>query len=395
MEVQTLIEKRANLWDEAKKFLDDHTDKDGKISAEDAAAYDKMESDIVDLTKNIERYERMAVRDTAFNQPTSKPILPEVGTTKKTGRASNEYKQAFINALRSNFRNLTTELQVGSDQLGGYLVPEELDNRLIEGLNEENIMRQLGSTITTSGERKINLAGTKPSAAWIDEGEKISFTTMDFDQISLGAHKLHVAIKVTNELLYDNQFGLENYIVQKFTEAIANKEEDAFLNGSATATDSPKGLFPMAEADTENVVTTAGAAIASDDIINLVYKLKRPYRKNAAFIMNDAAIAAIRKLKDVNQAYMWQPSYSDGGEPDRLLGYPIYTSQFAPALEAGKAVIAFGDFSYYQIADRGTRSLYQLKELYMENDMTGFLMLERVDGALLLPEAVRVLKMKA
>ena len=231
MEVQTLIEKRANLWDEAKKFLDDHTDKDGKISAEDAAAYDKMESDIVDLTKNIERYERMAVRDTAFNQPTSKPILPEVGTAKKTGRASNEYKQAFMNALRSNFRNLTTELQVGSDQLGGYLVPEELDNRLIEGLNEENIMRQLGTTITTSGERKINLAGTKPSAAWIDEGEKISFTTMDFDQISLGAHKLHVAIKVTNELLYDNAFGLENYIVQKFTEAIANKEEDAFLNG--------------------------------------------------------------------------------------------------------------------------------------------------------------------
>ena len=167
------------------------------------------------------------------------------------------------------------------------------------------------------------------------------------------------------------------------------------VNGSATATDSPKGLFPMAELDTANVVTTAGTSIAADDIVNLVYKLKRPYRKNAAFIMNDAAIAAIRKLKDMNQAYMWQPSYSDGGEPDRLLGYPIYTSQFAPALEAGKAVIAFGDFSYYQIADRGTRSLYQLKELYMENDMTGFLMLERVDGALLLPEAVRVLKMKA
>ena len=395
MELQTMIEKRANLWDEAKKFLDDHTDKDGKISAEDAAAYDKMESDIVDLTKNIERYERMAVRDTAFNQPTSKPILPEVGTAKKTGRASNEYKQAFITALRTNFRTITNYLQESVDTDGGYLVPEELDNRLIEGLKEENIMRQLGTTITTSGERKMNVAGATPAAAWIDEGEALTFGDAKFSQISIGAHKLHVAIRATNELLNDNAFDLIGYIVDHFTRAISEKEEDAFLNGSATATDSPKGLFPMAELDTANVVTTAGTSIAADDIINLVYKLKRPYRKNAAFIMNDAVIAAVRKLKDMNQAYMWQPSLSSDGEPDRLFGYPIYTSAFAPTIEAGKSIIAFGDFKYYTIADRGVRTFRQLNELFAGNDMTGFTMIERVDGMLTLPESVCVLKMKS
>lgn len=393
MTLQELYDKRANLDTEMKNFLDTRQDADGKFSAEDTATYDKMENDYMELTKMIDRHKRAKARDEELSRPTSQPILPEIGTAKKLGRASNEYKQAFMTALRTNFRTVNNYLQEGSDQLGGYLVPEELDSRLIEGLSEENIMRQLGTSITTSGERKINFAGTKPSAAWIDEGEQITFSNMSFDQISIGAHKLHVAIKVTNELLYDNAFGLENFIIQKFTEAIANKEEDAFLNGAANATDSPKGLFPMAEANTENVVTTAGTSISSDDIINLIYTLKRPYRKNAKFIMNDAAIAAVRKLKDTTTNYIWQPSYTEG-EPDRLCGYPIFTSQFAPTLESGKTVIAFGDMSYYTIADRGTRSLYQLKELYMENDMTGFLMLERVDGALLLPEAVCVLKMK-
>lgn len=394
MNLQELYDKRANLDTEMKNFLDTRQDAEGKFSAEDTATYDKMENDYMELTKMIDRHNRAKARDAELSHPTSKPILPDIGTAKKTGRSSNEYKQAFMKALRSNFRNLTTELQVGSDQLGGYLVPEELDNRLIEGLTEENIMRKLGSVITTSGERKINLSGTKPSAAWIDEGEQITFTNMTFDQISLGAHKLHVAIKVTNELLYDNAFGLETHIINKFTEAISNKEEDAFLNGAANATDSPKGLFPMAAADVDNLVTTTGASIASDDIFNLVYKLKRPYRKNAAFIMNDATVAAIRKLKDSTGNYLWTPEFV-AGEADRILGYPVYTSAYAPTIAAGQAVIAFGDFSYYQIADRGTRSLYQLKELYMENDMTGFLMLERVDGALLLPEAVRVLKIKS
>lgn len=393
MDVQKLIEKRANLWDEAKKYLDDHTDKDGKISAEDSATYDRMENEIVDLTKNIERHQRMAAMDTKFAMPTSKPILPDIGTA-KVGRASNEYRQAALTALRTNFRQVNNYLQEGQDGLGGYLVPDEWDTRLIQGLEEENIMRSLGTAITTSGERKINMAGTKPTAAWIDEGAALVFSDTSFTQATLDAHKLQVGIKVTSELLYDNAFNLENFIIEQFTRALSNAEEDAFLNGAASDTSKPTGLFPAASADSDSVVTTAGAAIAADDIINLVYKLKRPYRKNAKFIMNDATIAAIRKLKDSNQAFIWQPSYAEG-EPDRILGYPVYTSAYAPVIAAGQPAIAFGDMSYYNIADRGTRSFKQLNELFAGNDMVGFVMLERVDALLLLPEAVRVLKMKA
>nr|DAO88235.1 MAG TPA: Major capsid protein [Caudoviricetes sp.] len=127
--------------------------------------------------------------------------------------------------------------------------------------------------------------------------------------------------------------------------------------------------------------------------MTLVYSLKRPYRKNAAFIVNDQTLASIRKLKDANGAYFWQPSYQMG-EPDRLLGYPVCSSAYMPAVAAGKTVIAFGDYSYYNIGDRGTRALQELKELFAGNGMVGYVMKERVDGKLVLEEAVQTLKMK-
>ena len=207
----------------------------------------------------------------------------------------------MLQALRPNFRQVSNILQEGVDADGGYLVPEEYDNRLIDVLTEENIMRSLGHTITTSGEHKINIAATKPAAAWIEEGGALQFSDATFSQILLDAHKLHVAIKVTEELLYDNAFGLENYIINQFGKALANAEEDAFLNGDGSG--KPTGLFVATGGGT--VAGTLSAAIKSDDMLDLVYALKRPYRKNASFIMNDKTLAQLRKLKDNNGAYIW------------------------------------------------------------------------------------------
>lgn len=387
--VMELRTKRAQLWEGAKAFLDSHTDKDGKLSAEDAAAYDKMEADVVALGKDIERMERQAAIDAELAEPTSEPIVnkPAAKVSEKTGRAADEYRQAMISAIRSNFRNVSNVLQEGVDSDGGYLVPEEMDSRLLDVLTEENIMRNLGTKITTSGERKINIAATKPAASWIEEGGALSFGDATFDQIIMDAYKLHVAIKVTEELLYDNAFNLESYIIQQFGKAISNAEEDAFLNGDSSH--KPTGLLTSAATG----VTTAGATITADELISLVYSLKRPYRKNAAFIINDQTLSVIRKLKDANQAYIWQPSYQ-AGEPDRLMGYALHTSPYMPTIAAGKAVIAFGDYAYYNIGDRGTRSLQELKELFAGNGMVGFVMKERVDGKLVLPEAVQTLKIK-
>lgn len=156
----------------------------------------------------------------------------------------------------------------------------------------------------------------------------------------------------------------------------------------------PLGIFAETGGAEIGVTAASATEITSDEIINLVYALKRPYRKSAKFIMNDQTIAAIRKLKDENGQYLWQPS-NQVGEPGKLFGYDVLTSPFVPTIAAGKPVIAFGDFSYYNIGDRGTRSFAELRELYAGNGMVGFVAKERVDGKLVLPEAVQVLKMGA
>ena len=389
MTVQELIAKRAKAWEMAKEFVNTHEDKNGNLSAEDAATYSKMEADIEELTNSIDRQQRAERREQELSKPvnspiTGKPYKDETLGEAKVGRASDEYKKAMLNAMRTNFRQVANILQEGVDADGGYLVPIEYDKRLIDVLTEENIMRGLATKITTSGEHKINIAATKPAAAWIEEGGALTFGEATFDQIYLDAFKLHVAIKVTEELLYDSAFNLENYIITEFGKALANAEEDAFINGDGKG--KPLGIF--AKTGGGQLIGTLSSALKSDDLLDLVYGLKRPYRKNASFIMNDGTLAQIRKLKDNNGAYIWQPSYKEG-EPDRVLGYKVNTSAYAPT-----DAISFGDYKYYNIGDRGTRSFKQLNELFAGNGMIGFVAKERVDGKLILQEAVKILGLK-
>ena len=385
MTIQELIDKRAKAWEAAKNFLDSHRTEKGVLSAEDGQTYDRMEADITDLTKEIERMNRQQAIEDELNKPNGRPLTGKPMATgkdaEKTGRASDEYRRAMITAMRTGFRQISNVLEEGTDANGGYLVPAEWDSRLIDKLEEENIFRRLATTITTSGEHKINIAGTKPAAAWIEEGAALSFGDATFDQVVLDSHKLYIAVRVTEELVYDNAFNLEGYIIDQFGKAIGNAEEDAFLNGNGTG--KPTGIFAETGGGTVAVST---AKLATDDILSLIYALKRPYRKNASFILNDQTLAAIRKLKDANQAYIWQPSYQ-AGEPDRLCGYEVHSSAFCPT-----DGISFGDYTYYNIGDRGIRSFQELRELFAGNGMLGYVAKERVDGKLVLPEAVQLLK---
>lgn len=239
MTINELREKRNQAWNAAKAFVETKRDKDGLLSDEDSVTYAQMEKKVQDYGAEIERMEAMAAMEAQLSKPTSAPITekPLNGKTTedkqpKSFRATDAYRSGMLNALRTNFRQISNVLQEGIDANGGYLVPDEYDSRLIQVLNEENVMRSLGTAITTSGEHKINIAATKPAAAWIEEGGALTFGDATFDQIILDAHKLHVAVKVTEELLYDNAFNLENYILEQFGKALANAEEDAFINGT-------------------------------------------------------------------------------------------------------------------------------------------------------------------
>ena len=399
MTVLELREKRAKAWEAAKAFLDSHRNEKGVLSAEDDAAYTRMEQDITDLGKEIARLERQEALEQELSRPVSGPLTSRPGNSRnaeeKTGRASEEYRRFFWNVMRSKvpMPSLVNALEEGTDSEGGYLVPDEYERTLVEALEEENIFRQLAKVIqTSSGDRKIPVVATKGTASWIDEEGAYTESDDSFGQVSIGAYKLGTMIKVSEELLSDSVFDLESYISREFARRIGAKEEEAFFTGDGSG--KPLGILAATGGAETGVTAASSTAVTADELMDLFYSLKSPYRRNAVWVLNDSTIKAIRKLKDNNGQYLWQPSLV-AGTPDTILGRPVKTSAYMPAIAAGAKTVAFGDFSYYWIADRQGRSFKRLNELYAANGQVGFLGSQRVDGKMILPEAVKVLAQKA
>lgn len=396
-----LREKRAKAWDAAKAFLDTKRGGDGLLSAEDTATYDKMEADVVALGKEIDRLERQAAIDAELAKATSNPITNQPSAApgeEKAGRDAASYGRAFWGAMRVRSGeglegSVRNALQIGADPEGGYLVPDEFERTLVEALTEENIFRGLANVITTtSGDRKIPVATSKGEASWVDEEGAIPESDDSFGQVSIGAYKLATMIKVSEELLNDSAFNLEAYIAKEFARRIGTKEEAAFFTGDGTG--KPLGIFAATGGGQVGVTAAGATAITLDEILDLFYSLKSPYRKKASFMMNDATVKAIRKLKDSTGQYLWQPSVKEA-TPDTILNRPLYTSAYVPELAAGNKTVAFGDFSYYWVADRAGRVFKRLNELFAATGQVGFIATQRVDGRLILPEAVKILQQKA
>ena len=396
-----LREKRAKAWDAAKQFLDAKRGADGMLSEEDTAAYDKMEQDVMNLGKEIERLERQAAIDAELSKATSTPLTGKPGAkmgkdeTEKTGRASDEYKGSFWNAMRvkAPMPSVLNALQEGTDSEGGYLVPDEFERTLVEALEEENVFRTLAHVIrTSSGDRKIPVVASKGSASWVDEEGAYQESDDAFSQVSIGAYKLGTMIKVSEELLADSVFDLEAYISKEFARRIGAREEESFFNGDGKG--KPLGILAATGGAEVGVTAASATAITADEVIDLFYSLKAPYRKNAVWLLNDATVKQIRKLKDSTGQYLWQPSLV-AGTPDTILGRPVKTSAFMPTAAAGAKTIAFGDFKYYWIADRQGRTFKKLSELFAATGQVGFMGTQRVDGKLILPEAIKVLQQKS
>lgn len=398
MTILELREKRAKAWEAAKAFLDSRRNEKGILSAEDDATYSKMEQEITDLGKEIARQERQEALEAELNRPTATPLTgkPLGGSVdERTGRATDEYRSSFWDLMRSKnpMPQVVDALRIGADTEGGYLVPDEYERTLVDALEEENIFRGLAHIIrTSSGDRKIPVVATKGTASWIEEGGAFPESDDTFGQVTIGAYKLGTMIKVSEELLNDSVFDLESYIAREFARRIGTKEEEAFFTGDGTS----KPLGVLADKGGAEVGVTAASAtgITADELLDLYYSLFSPYRKKAVWVVNDSTIKAIRKLKDNNGQYLWQPGLI-ANAPDTILGRPVKTSAFMPSIAAGAKSIIFGDFNYYWIADRQGRTFKRLNELFATTGQVGFLASQRVDGRLILPEALKVLKQKA
>ena len=191
--IAEMRQKRGDLWDKAKAFLNEHADANGMMSAEDTATYERMEKEIDNFGIAIDRQERAERLEREMNAPTSDILSsrPEKPVPDKQGRASDEYREAFWKMVRDRSAHYTVfnALQIGTDSEGGYLCPDEYERTLVQALEDENKLRSLCKVIrTSSGDRKIPLVASHGTASWVDEEGAIPESDDAFGQITLGAH---------------------------------------------------------------------------------------------------------------------------------------------------------------------------------------------------------------
>ena len=297
-----LRSKRNTLWEQTKAFLEQHRGENGLVAADAVEQYNKMAQEVKDLGAEIERLEQQAEFDAKLSAPTSNPVhgdpkngSPKDKDTSPTG--TEEYKNAFWDMIRNrgNYGEVRNALSVGVDTEGGYTVPDEFEKKLVEALEENNIFRSMANVIrTSSGTRKIPIAEDTGEASWIDEGEEIPESDTTFGQTMLSAYKLGTMIKVSNELLNDSAFDLATYIARRFGVRMGNAEEKAFITGDGVG--KPLGILDDAGA---KVGVTAGTQtkLTFDEIFQLYYALKAPYRKKAEFLCNEAVVLQLMTLK--------------------------------------------------------------------------------------------------
>ncbi len=394
MAEQTLTELkqlRAKGIKEMREVLD-IADAEGRpLSGEERQKYDKIDTDVEAYTETIDRREKQAKSEEMITNSPAEARVSRKATTKAEMLNSDEYRAAFDKYVRYGANALVGDearaLQIGTNSEGGFLTETVLDRVLTETLDEMNVMRQLCTVIQTSSDRNLAVESDAAAAAWT--AEEAAFTEDDnaFTQVSLSAYKLGSIMKVSDELLQDSVFDLTGYIGRNFGRRLGNAEEAAFVDGDGSS--KPTGVTTGATA----AVTAASATVVtSDELIDLYHSLSRAYRSGASWLMNDGTIKEIRKLQDANDQYIWQPGMQ-AGEPDRLFGKPVHASGDMPTTATGNIAVIFGDFSYYTIADRGARSLVRLNELYSANGQVGFRIHERVDGKVVLAEALQKITM--
>lgn len=378
--------KRAELAKNMRSLVD-QVDAEKGMTPEQESQWNKMNDDLALLDKAIEREKQLETIENSLDELEDTPHRPApAGNNAANPLGGEDYRNTFINFMRDGVTaDIRAALEIGTDSEGGYLVPESWVGSLIQKLTDAVIMRQLASVMSTTSTTNLPVVSDNGAAGWLDEEAAYPESDIAFSNLQLHAYKLGRIIKVSEELLSDNTYNLESEISRIFGLTFGLAEETAFITGDGTG--KPTGVLTGAD----NGVTAASAtAVTYDEIINLIHSVRAVYRRNASFLMKDATAAMLRKLKSTDGVPLWQPSLQ-AGKPDMFLGYMQYSSEAMPTVATGVKSIAFGDFREYRIADRGGIAMQRLNELYAGTGQVGFRMRKRVDGKLLVSEAVKTL----
>lgn len=410
-ELKQLIELQGKAFEEFKKANDE------RLAAIEA---DKAHSELEEKTERAnEELGRLSAAIEELQKKSGRLAAPSEEDERKSLNA--EHKAAWLKWVRKGddtdieafADKIQTEkkvyINVGTAAQGGYAVPIEQDREIMRLVTELSPMRQVCRVISCSTEdyRKIvNLGGTV--SGWVGETSTRSATdTPTFTQLTPTFGELYAYPEVTQKALDDLFFDVEAELTRDVAEAFADKEGTAFLAGTGATYNQPVGLLTATTAATadgsrafgtiQHVITGVAADFAAtspaDNLIDLIYACKNAHRVRGKFMMNSKTLATIRKWKDGEDNYIWQPSMQMG-QPAAIFGYPFVTNEYMPDAGAGAFPVIFGDFAAaFWIFDRiGIR---QLRDPYTHKPFVGFYSTKRLGTMIANTEAVKFLKCAA
>jgi len=382
-----MLEKAVADFRELNDKAQAESKKRGEESAEMKAQVEKANAEITKLQDEIKATNaalNRSVRGEAANQ--------EVSAEQKARRdAFNKYIRKGDGSLSDMEQKA---LSVGSDPDGGFLVLPEMSSEIVKKVFESSPVRAVASVQTISSDSfEILQDLDEAGAGWVGEtAARSETTTPQFKKIVIAVHEIYAKPRATQKLLDDAFVNIEAWLAEKVSERFGRIEATAFVQGDGV--NKPRGFMTFTAGTSfgqiEQVNSGSAAVITADGIINLKYSLKGAYAPGAVFMMKRATVASVRKLKDTTNQYLWQPSLQLG-QPDMLLGHPIYEADDM-AVEAANALpIAFGNFKAgYQIVDRfGIRTL---RDPYSAKPNVEFYTTKRVGGDVKDFEAIKILK---
>ncbi len=322
--------------------------------------------------------QRLDTLETRLNRP----------TPAAKGKGANDEVNGFVSWCRTGAPTERKLMTVGEDTTGGYLAPVHFVGEMIRAATEFSPIRSIARVRQTSS-RAIQLPRKTGSisAAWTGEAESTADSGMTFTLEEIATHKVTALVKISQEDLEDTVYDLESELRLEFAEQFGVAEGTAFISGDGSS--KPEGLLTAAGV---GAVNSAEDAISAVDLLNLQDTLKEPYSGRGTWVMNRQALSAIRLLTDNRGDFLWQPGLTDD-VPAAILGRPYLLAADMPDIAANAYPVIFGDFyRAYVIVDRVHTEVQRLAEKYADLGVVGFIARKRVGGKVILPEAIKKLK---
>lgn len=361
----------------------------GATDAPTAAKLERVEGEVERLKDALDRA-RATLNRPALAGAGERADDPDAAAHAKAfGRYLRKGDDASLAKLQAK------ALSAGSDPEGGYLVTPTMSAAIAKTVFETSPVRALAAIETIGGDSlELLLDKDEPGAGWVAETEaRVETDTPDLAKVAIPAHEMYAEPRATQKLIDDATIDVEAWLAGKLAERFARLEASAFVNGSGVGR--PRGLLTYPAGTTwgqvEQVNSGSNGAVTADSLIDLQSTVKEGYGGGAQWLMNRVTLAAVRKLKDGQGQYLWQPGLQ-AGQTETLLGRPVHVAADMPVPAAGALAVLFGDLGRaYQIVDRvGVRIL---RDPFTAKPYVKFYATKRVGGDVVNFEAVKLLKL--